>query len=177
MSLIINKQLVLKPQDLLVVLKIAVNPGRNFTYAELACELFMSASEVHSAVRRAQVCSLMQRTEELTPIKFALQEFLSHGIRYVFPLINGPLTRGFATATDGPVLSEHFSRSDSLPQVWPHADGDTQGLTLQPIYASVPSACKIDMKLYEVMTLVDALRGGSARSKELAVSLLPQYLR
>ncbi|WP_211451887.1 hypothetical protein [Collimonas antrihumi] len=172
-----TKQLVLKPQDLLVALKIAVNSERQFTYAELASELFMSISEVHSSAKRAQTCGLLARTSELTAVKFALHEFLEHGVRYVFPQINSMLTRGIPTALAGPVLSKHFMATDGLPQVWPDAEGNTQGIGLQPIYPSVPLACRIDFKLYGVMTLVDALRGGHARDREISAQLILEYIK
>jgi hypothetical protein len=43
----------LKPQDLLVLLKVAAHPPQRWTYAVLGTALAMSASEVHASVKRA----------------------------------------------------------------------------------------------------------------------------
>jgi hypothetical protein len=173
----VSKQPTLKPQDLLVTLKIAVNPHREFTYADLASELFMSLSEVHTSMKRARTCGLMLRTGEQAAAQYALDEFLAHGVQYVFPPVNGMLTRGIPTALAGPPLSKYFSSADGLPQVWPSPEGTSQGISLLPLYPSVPSACTVDSKLYSILTLVDALRGGKAREREIAAKLMRDYLR
>jgi len=173
----LGKQITLKPQDLLVALKMAVNPGREFTYADLASELFISPSEVHTSVKRARTCGLLARTGERAASPYAIYEFLKHGIQYVFPPVNGMLTRGIPTGVAGPPLSEHFSLSDGLPQVWATPEGTSQGIALVPLYPSVPFACTVDFKLYSVLTLVDALRGGKAREREIAARLVKEFLK
>ena len=45
-----NPQLVLRPQDLVVLLRLALDPGPAPTYAALGSELGLTASEVHAAV-------------------------------------------------------------------------------------------------------------------------------
>ncbi len=178
MNAINIKQATLKPQDLLVSLKIAVNPDRQFTYAELGKELGMSTSEVHAAVKRAEISRLIIRPDgEIRAMGSSLQEFLLHGIMYAFPAINGTLARGMPTGFAGPVLKEHFMNADELPPVWPDPRGEARGPALQPIYHSVVTACRIDQKLYDVLSLVDALRGGGARAREIAADLLMRYLK
>ncbi len=43
----------LKPQDLLVLLKVAAHPAQRWTYAALGEALAMTASETHASVKRA----------------------------------------------------------------------------------------------------------------------------
>jgi hypothetical protein len=50
-----NPQIVLRPQDLVVMLRLALEHGPAPTYATLAAELGMTASEVHGAVERAML--------------------------------------------------------------------------------------------------------------------------
>lgn len=178
MSLPKSKQPALKPQDLLVSLKVAVQPDRHYTFSQLATELFMSVSEVHAAVKRAEGSRFLSRSgTDLHAIRSSLQEFLTHGVQYAFPPLNGPLTRGMPTGIAGPVLKEHFMTGDGFPPVWPDPEGETRGTSLQPLYHSVPAACRIDNKLYNVLTLVDALRAGAAREKELSIQLLMEHLK
>ena len=83
------KQTVLKAQDVVVAAKVAISEDRSaLTFAGLAAELFMSASEVHAAVQRATTATLLGREYgELTVNRAALMELLVHGIRYVFPAV------------------------------------------------------------------------------------------
>lgn len=78
--------MVLKPQDVYVVLKIvAVNSDRP-PYASLAAELGMSSSEVRASVQRAERCHLLHGPGLKNRPNFsALEEFLVHGHKYVFP--------------------------------------------------------------------------------------------
>jgi hypothetical protein len=50
-------------------------------------------------------------------------------------------------------------------------------VAIDPLYKSMPEACLKDAKLYEALALVDALRIGRAREKNLAQDLLTQLLR
>jgi hypothetical protein len=54
--------MVLKPQDVYVVLKIVAFGSRG-PYAQLAAELSMSQSEVHASVKRAQSANLLHGPE------------------------------------------------------------------------------------------------------------------
>ena len=49
----------LKPQDLLVTLKLWVGRGRAWSYQALAHELGMSVAESHNAVQRARKAGLL----------------------------------------------------------------------------------------------------------------------
>jgi len=162
------KQQSLKPQDLLVVLKLAVNLHTRYTFADLAGSLRMSASEVHASVKRAEKSRLL--TMDLIgtrPIKGALEEFVLHGVAYCFPAETGAVVRGMPTGASGPVLKTYFA-AQPLAFVWPDALGTTRGIAIAPIYRSVPEAAATDAKLYNVLTIVDAIRMGGSRERELA---------
>jgi hypothetical protein len=166
----------LKPQDILVVLKLMARPDADWSYPKLAVDLAMSASEVHSSVRRATRSGLLQDNDRHTPNRKALLEFLVHGIKYVFPAERGGLTRGLPTAHAAPPLREHFAASDEPPPVWADPEGTVRGEELEPLYRSVPKAARNDERLYELLALVDAIRGGRARERELAVKELRSRL-
>src|SRR5512135_604561 len=95
-----HRQVSLKSQDVVVVLKLVV-AGQLFTYAKLAQELGMSASEVHASLRRAQLARLVgggYGGADMNPIRPAVREFLIHGVKYAFPAVLGSPTRGMPTA-------------------------------------------------------------------------------
>ena len=75
-----------------------------------------------------------------------------------------------------PLIAEKLSAND-LPPVWPSRDGDTRGVGLEPLYKSVPYAALRDRALYQLLALLDAIRDGRARERNLAERDLSQRLR
>jgi hypothetical protein len=160
----------LKPQDICVLLKIVALDRSPWSYGQLAYELGMSASEVHAGVKRATEASLMRLEEGWgTPDPDALEELLVHGVKYVFTPVHGRLTRGMPTSYAAPPLSRVLARPQELPPVWPDAEGEVRGYEFSPLYKSVPYAARRDAKLYELLALVDAIRGGTETEREVAI--------
>ena len=156
----------LKPQDVLVVLRLATAPEPDRTFPRLAAALGISASETHAAVKRAIASGLVDRATR-TVRKASLLEFLLHGLRYVFPAEWSGVTRGVPTSYAAPPLRSQFSIGELSP-VWPHPDGTSRGEGLVPLYRSVPDAALRDPQLYEWLALVDAVRSGRARERRMA---------
>jgi hypothetical protein len=168
----------LKPQDLLVALRLAVGRRQEkWTYPLLGKEVGLSASEAFQAIRRAMVARLVVRLPEgdLVASRANLLEFLIHGLKYAFPPERGQAQRGIPTAHGAPVLREHFSESKDPVPVWPHPEGKVRGESFKPLYRSVPIAAK-DPEMYAALALVDTLRGGSARERQVAERLLQELL-
>jgi len=65
---------------------------------------------------------------------------------------------------------------NELMPVWPDPDGEMRGVALKPLFHSVPKAAREDPKLYEWLALVDALRTGRARERELAAKIIGSRL-
>ena len=172
--------MVLKPQDVFVVLKLVAKASPRWTYVQLANELFMSVAEINAGVRRATQAGLIALAESKTqsprPVRKALEEFLVHGLKYAYPPDRGELTRGMPTAYAAPPLESRFSPSSEPPPVWPDPEGRVRGYSFSPLYKSVPKAAAVDQKLYELLALVDAIRDGRARDKDLAAKELHSRL-
>lgn len=167
----------LKPQDILVLLKLIAIGQQDWTYNRLAIELGMSPSEIHAAVKRALEAGLAsQRDKWIAPNVRNLEEFLCHGIRYAFVVERGGMTRGMPTAHAAPPLDEMFVSDGEPIPVWSDAEGSVRGLSFSPLYKSAPIAAKTDSKLYELLVLVDAIRGGRARERSYAINVLKQRL-
>jgi hypothetical protein len=165
----------LKPQDIVILLKLVSLGDRPWSYNVLAVELAMSPSEVHSGVKRAAAARLLDPQRNV-PILRALQEFLVHGVKYAFPPDRGPLTRGLPTAYAAPPLNTLIVLPDEPPPVWPDPEGKVRGYAFSPLYPSVPKAAALDPVLYELLALVDAIRDGRARERELAIKELTARL-
>lgn len=99
-------------------------------------------------------------------MKLALLEFIQYGLRYVFPQQPGPIVRGVPTAHSASPLKNEIQSSEAY--VWPYGKGNVRGHSIIPLYASVPEAALKDEKLYELLALVDAIRVGRARERDIA---------
>lgn len=164
----------LKAQDIFVLLKLVAMGPRPWSYAELAVELGMSPSQVHAAVKRAKAVNLAVRNDEwIAPNLRNLEEFLIHGFKYVFGVKRGEMTRGMLTGYAAPPLVGLFTDTPSEPPpVWPDPDGEVRGAAFAPLCRHVPGAARKDRKLYELLVLLDAMRGGRARERDLATKEL-----
>ncbi|MEG4446283.1 hypothetical protein QUB47_34900 [Microcoleus sp. AT9_B5] len=111
----------LKPQDILAILKVHSWDSTNWTYSSLAQSLGMSASEVHAALERSEAAGLYYGSERKI-LKQAVLEFLVHGLRYVFYAQPGPLSRGLPTAHSAEPLKSKLVASPSEVYVWPIRD-------------------------------------------------------
>lgn len=168
----------LKPQDLLVLLKVAAHPRQRWTYAALGEALSMSASETHASVKRAMVAGLAVSLgrEGWVPVRPALLEFVLHGVRYVWPAIAGPAKRGVPTAFGAEPLASLLNAPSTEAPVWAHAEGRAKGPTLSPLYRSAPKAALADPELHRLLALLDAVRSGRARERAMAAELLTTAL-
>lgn len=162
----------LQPLDVLVALKLAVN-DRQYTQAKLAAELDVSPSQVNRALRSGVDSGLLEEGT-MHVHGAALNEFLLHGVRYAFPGRVGSITRGMATAHAAPPLNRRIRSGE--PLVWPDASGDARGQSLEPLYRNAVSASRKDSELYEALALLDAIRVGRARERQIASKLLSERI-
>lgn len=176
MPKITNRQVALKPQDLYVLLALLSRGGAAASYPELAEQTGLAVSAVHGALKRAAVARLAI-FEERRPVvlKPQLREFVLFGAKYVFPPVWGTLTRGVPTAYAAAPLNQTIAPSSDPVPVWPHSKGAVRGLSLAPLYPSVPEAALKDERLYAMLSLFDALRSGQARERKAAQKLLEEF--
>lgn len=168
----------LKPQDLLVLLKVAAHPPRRWTYAELGTALAISSSEAHASVKRAVACGLAVASGrgEWSPVRPNLLEFMLHGVRFIWPATPGPVKRGVPTAYGAEPLASQLTVAPGEAPVWAHTTGSAKGPTLSPIYRTAPQAALADPALHRQLALLDALRVGRARERTLAANLMKAEL-
>lgn len=153
---------------------------------KLATLLCMSASEVNAGIKRLVLSGLLapvltdDSKNKITflPSKSACEECLISGVKYFFPVELGAYTRGIATSYAAPILEKHFILGDDPIPVWPYGEGDKRGLALEPLYSSVPKSLTQfpDPTFYELLVLVDAIRSGRARERNIATTLLKEII-
>ena len=165
----------LKPQDVVVALALVAHPGEKPGYRQLAARVGMSASEVHAALKRLRACRLYSPVTERVS-RAGLQEFLQHGIRYVFPAEEGERVQGTPTAWSASPLRSRLLVGEGDAAVWPSTEGETFGRRVVPLHAGVPAAARRDPALHEWLALADAMRSGRIRERRLASEELERRL-
>ncbi|TXD83196.1 hypothetical protein ESY86_13465 [Subsaximicrobium wynnwilliamsii] len=163
----------LKPQDILILLKICTLEKQKWFQHTLAEDLNISQSEISECLSRSKYSGLIDASRKRVNL-LNLLEFLQYGIKYVFPQQPGALVRGIATAHSAPPLNNKIQSDQNY--VWPYARGNMRGQAIQPLYKSVPKAVLNDQNLHEILALVDAIRVGKVREQNLAISLLKERL-
>jgi hypothetical protein len=164
----------LKPQDMVVALKLCLG-GAGLPYADLSKALGISVAEVHAAVKRLSEGGLI-RPGGKEVLRTPLLNLIQYGLAAVFPAKPGEPTVGIPTAWASPVLAGSFGTAEVERPVWPDPEGSVRGVAVVPLHPSVPKAAKADPQLYAVLALLDAVRMGRARERNLANELLRKEL-
>jgi len=165
--------MVLKPQDIVVLLKLIALGHSNWSYSRLASELEMSQSEVHAAIKRAVASQLAYEVgSKILPNTKNLLEFIVHGLKYMCAPEFGKLCFGVPTEFAAPPLNEVCATTIEIPHVWPDPGAEVEGLAFSPLYKSVPKAAKKDDELYMLLALVDVVRGGCIDEQQRAKKAL-----
>lgn len=170
----------LKPQDCVVLIKLLANPGIHWSQRQLATALCISLAEVNGGIRRLGEADLLRKDKQgrLFPNIHAAEEFLVSSIKFFFPGKLGEFTRGVPTAIAAPIFHNKIALGSDPCPVWPDPLGEQKGVALQPIHPSVPKAIREhpDKSFYELLVLIDAIRSGRARERNLAAALLKEKI-
>ncbi|MFA5140657.1 MAG: hypothetical protein WC728_15620 [Elusimicrobiota bacterium] len=158
-----------------MLLKLAASEGRAWRLVDLAQELGLSLSEVSTSLERSKRARLLDSSKKKINWP-AFLEFVLHGLKYVYPAEPGAICRGVPTAHSAPPLSNEIVSNDNDQYVWPSGDGTVRGQAIEPLYSSVPEAALRDPALHQLLALVDALRVGRARERQLASEELKRRL-
>jgi len=167
---------ILRPLDLVVALKLHTMQPATRTFQNAASELGVSVSQVHSATHRAASARLLRgasQKEDRALHTRSVLPFLVDGVRFAFFPTFGPDARGVPTAAGA--LGETKLVGGKL-MVWPHAAGSEWGRAIEPLDKCVPTASTTDPALHRSLALIDSLRAGGTREREVAARLLADHL-
>ena len=156
----------MRPQDIIILLKLISSKNKGLSNKEMAEELKISASEFSEALERCKQAHLIDSTKSFVNT-LALEEFLIHGIKYVFPVVKQSKIRGIATSISAPLFKNRIMQGQDL-YVWKFPTGEIRGEEIKPLYKTVPEASINDPKLYELLVITDVLRMGKAREIDIA---------
>jgi hypothetical protein len=164
----------MRPQDIVVLLKIISLHKTPWKTTDLASQLYISQSEISQALHRNWSAGLLDESRK-NVYKKSLVEFLIHGVKYVYPQKPGAIVRGTPTAHSAPPLSKMIQQSSDI-YVWPDEDGTVRGETILPLYRNIPKAARADHRFYELLALVDAIRVGKSRESRIAADELHKLI-
>ncbi len=163
----------MRPQDVVVLIKIVLLKQTQWQYRDLASDLFLSVSEISESLSRSHIAGLVDQSKRLV-FQQSFMEFLEHGFKYVFPQQPGTMVVGVPTAHSQAFFKQKFPAE--LEYVWPYLDGKVRGLAVAPLYNGVPKAALKDEQLHKVLAAIDILRVGRTREKKIAVEVLRKVI-
>jgi len=169
----------LKPQDTVLALKYwsLKQDDLDSSVRDIAESIGVSASEVSKGSKRLVAARIVvERDARMFAESGALLEWLSYGVRYAYPQEGVGYGRGMATSWNCPIL-----KSEMVPPipalVWPVSGGDAEGALIKPFHGSVPVAAGRDERLYRVLSLLEAIRGGKPRELVIARNILADLIK
>ena len=168
-------QKMLKPQDVLILLKVVTYEGEPFAMKNLAASLHVSPGEITFSLERCKNSGLIDANKQNVQ-KLSLFEFLVYGLKYVFPVQQGKKARGVPTAYSASPVKEQIVAGKEDLVVWPYPKGSSRGYSIVPLYKTIPEVVLKDEKLYELLAIVECLRLGRRREVEIAIEELKKRL-
>lgn len=163
----------MRPQDIVILLKIVALHTENWQAKQLADQLSLSASEISESLNRSALAGLISADKKRVYVN-ALFEFIQYGLHYVFPAAPGAMVNGIYTAHSHPFIKKHFK--SELNYVWPYEKGKVRGLVIEPLYDKVTEAVQKDETLYKMLALVDVFRVGRVREIKFAAVELKKIM-
>lgn len=107
----------------------------------------------------------------------SFEELAVHAARFIAPAPLGELTRGIPAAWAAEPISRMIRESGGQPPpVWPSALGVVRGQALEPLHPGAVQASS-DQSLSALLAIVDSLRAGDVRVRDVAARALHEELR
>ncbi len=164
----------MRPHDIVILLKIIAKGKEQWYMKDIANELYISQSEVSESLNRSVMAGLIANNKKRVLFS-AVQEFIFYGVKYVYPQKPGTMVRGIVTAHSAMPLVKDIQSNQNF--VWPYSQGNQRGFAVEPLHPNVPKACLNDVKLYELLALLDAIRLGNVREQKMAMKELKKRLK
>jgi hypothetical protein len=164
----------MRPQDVIILLKIAALDKKPWQNKDLAAQLYISPSEITESLNRSVLAGLIDANDRKGLHKQSLMEFLQFGLHYVFPVPIGGMQNGIYTGHSHPFFKKRFK--SELEYVWPDVKGKVRGLAIEPLYKEMVKAALIDEKLYKMAAILDVIRVGRVREWKVGIEELKNML-
>lgn len=165
----------MRPQDIVVLIKIISLQQPDWKNIDIANAILISPSEVSEALNRCKIAGLIDSKKRKVNMN-SFFEFLIYGLKYVFPVQPGSVVKGIPTAHSASPIKEHISSGNDI-YVWPYPKGTQRGQAIEPLYKNLPKAVENDKMFYELLVIIDTIRVGRVREIEIAIEELKKRLK
>jgi len=169
-----QQALSLKPQDVVLLVKLLSLKKEDWLQIDLAMSLELSQSEVAKALARLSKAGLVQGKRVN---RSAALEFIIHAIKYMFPAEVGALAVGVPTAISSPMHEKIVVQDGTDVFVWPSLHGSRRGQVIKPFYPELAEAALKDSEFYGLMSAIEILRVGRARERNFAINYLEKKIK
>lgn len=163
----------IRPQDIVILLRILLFKSERWYIQDLVHSLKISLSEVSESLERSRFSGLLDQSKKKVNRK-GLNDLLTYSIQYVFPAKPGALIKGIPTAHSFPAFQKEFS--SNVQYVWQDDEGTIIGQEIEPFYKTQVFAVKQDENLYWLLALIDLIRTGKKREVNFAVRKLTEFI-
>jgi hypothetical protein len=160
--------------DVIVVLDLADREPGSWTMRGLAADLGLPLVAVKRSLDRLGKSTVLDAGSRRVN-RSEVEHLLIDAARFMFPVQLGTQTRGVPTAWGAALLRNELEAGSDIP-VWPSPTGDVRGAAVEPLHEAAIGLAATNPRLYEQLTLVDALRLGDARARGVAAELLRSRL-
>jgi hypothetical protein len=158
----------IKPQDILLLSKLISLNGMHERQIDLATDLDLSQAEVANSLERLKRASLIDETKKNVN-RLAAIEFFKHAIKFLFPIEYDAPSRGVLIGPSAEFIRKEVRSRDDMSYILEDLNGESSGVSIRPIYPSVLKAIKGNEMMYQLLCLVDVLRGlGGVRHRQFA---------
>lgn len=165
-----------KKPDIYVLSGLIAHDG-DWSYRSLADRLRVPHPVVQRAFSRGQEAGLYS-AERRTVYLPHFEEFAVHALRFVAPAQLGAIVPGVPAAWAAePMAAAIHSSGEEPPPVWPYARGRLRGQAIEPLHPAAPEAVEDWPELGEILALLDSVRAGDVRIRQVAEGLLERRLR
>lgn len=166
----------MRPQDILILLAISIEESNGVWQNKTISELTeLSPAEVSDSINRSMQAGLLDNNKKL--MKKSFLDFILYGVKYVFPAIHNGFARGIPTACYASPLKQKILTNSKTNLVWAYKEGKVQGLSLEPLYRTVPHVALKSKELYKALSLIDAIRVSTAREFLIAKDEIKKWFK
>src|SRR5690606_14791343 len=158
-----------------LLLAIYLSGPRAQTQSAMAKDLGLSQAEISYATKRLRLAQLVMQSSADVILPHLI-EFSVHCARYNYPAVIGKEVRGIPTATLVEPLKDQVISSEGQV-AWPSGQGTIRAQSLEPIHPSAPHAALANPRMYRLLSLLDGIRVGKNRLRQIATDLLVAELR
>jgi hypothetical protein len=167
---------VIKNSDIYVLSGLLAHE-EDWSYRSLADRLHVPHAVVQRALSRTEDSGLYSALRRRVHLPH-FEEFAIHALHFLVPAQLGALVRGVPAAWAAAPMSGAISSSgEEPPPVWPYAHGQVRGQAVEPLHRAAPEAVGEWSDLGEILALLDSLRVGDARVRNVAGDCLSTRLR